>query len=93
MKEKIKRFYEKHKGEIKVCAGIFAGAFVGISYKVCLEKGYELGRNQGTIIGVATVNMAANQALSEDPNMKLKDFSPAMYMETILKVFEKKGSE
>ena len=86
MKEKIKRFYEKHKGEIKVCAGIFAGAFVGI-------KGYELGRNQGAIIGVATVNMAANQALSEDPNMKLKDFSPAMYMETILKVFEKKSSE
>ena len=86
MKEKIKNFYEKHKGEIKTCFAIGAGAIVGV-------QGFKYGLHLGCERGVAAINMAANQALSENPNMKLIEFSPTVYLETFLNVFEKKSSE
>lgn len=74
MKEKIKRFYEKHKRIINI--GAFALGMVGtgfIGYKLS-RKTYNEGLNDGMELMDVYANLLGEEALLENPKMKVDEF-------------------
>lgn len=86
MKNKIIEFYKKHEGKIILVGAIVSTvAAIGASYYF----GKKNGQTEGVEAGVTVVELTMKKAITEKPDMPVKEFlNPEVFKEFLYKELE-----